>query len=72
MTTDITVGSGARGPRPPALRRLTLRAVMLALVCAAAGACGLKPEARIDDPDCEYCYQLPSGVKYKTYPYYAP
>ena len=35
-------------------------------------ACGLKPEERIKDPDCDHCYKLESGVKYKTFEYYDP
>lgn len=37
-----------------------------------AAACAMKQEQRIEDPSCENCYQLKSGVKYKTFEYYDP
>lgn len=44
----------------------------LALVPVLVTACGLKQEQRIEDPSCENCYELRSGVKYKTFEYYDP
>ena len=44
----------------------------LALVAVVLTACGVPGERRIEDPDCEHCYRLESGVKYKTFEYYDP
>ena len=72
MTIDAATCPAARAPRAAASGGLGKLAAVLVLVCAGTTACGLKPETRIDDPDCQYCYRLASGVKYKTYEYYAP
>ena len=45
---------------------------VVAFLTIAVMACDVKQEQRIKDPDCEYCYELPSGVKYKTFEYYDP
>lgn len=52
--------------RAPGVRLL---AALTPLVLA---ACGLEPEHRIKDPDCDHCYELASGVRYKTFEYYDP
>lgn len=49
-----------------------LRMGCLALVAVVLTACGAPGERRIDDPDCEHCYKLESGVTYKTFEYYDP
>lgn len=72
MTIETRRKSGA-GARPSvAGGRLCARGLVLVLIGISASACGLKPEQRLDDPECQYCYRLPSGVTYKTYEYYAP
>lgn len=54
------------------LRRAREPVALAVLACAALAACGAKPEQRIKDPDCDHCYELESGVKYKTFEYYDP
>ena len=49
-----------------------MRLVGLALLAAQLMACNVKSEQGIPDPDCEHCYRLESGVKYKTFEYYDP
>lgn len=49
-----------------------MRLAGLALLAAGLMACNVKSGQRIPDPDCEHCYKLESGVKYKTFEYYDP
>ena len=46
--------------------------LVVAVFTIAVTACSVKQEQRIKDPNCEDCYVLPSGVKYKTFEYYDP
>ena len=46
--------------------------LVVAVFTVAVTACSVKQEQRIKDPSCEDCYELPSGVKYKTFEYYDP
>jgi hypothetical protein len=48
------------------------RLILCACVPALVAACGLAPERPMEDPDCEHCYRLSSGIKYKTFAYYDP
>lgn len=59
-----------RSSGAPRRRRAPLAAA--SLVLALMAGCTAPPERRIEDPDCEYCYELESGVKYKTFEYYDP
>ncbi len=53
-------------------RRLTESVLVVVFITIAVTACSVKQEQRIKDPNCEDCYELPSGVKYKTFEYYDP
>lgn len=63
-------GMSKRSSSPMSGQGLRFAAALVALVLVAA--CAVEPERRIDDPACEYCYELASGVKYKTFEYYDP
>ncbi len=56
----------------PTTCRPTGSLLVVAFVTIAVTACGVKQEQRIKDSNCEDCYELPSGVKYKTFEYYDP
>lgn len=72
MTVDTAIARDASAPPEAASLPSAARAILIVLASLAMTACGLQPEKRIDDPACQYCYRLPSGVTYKTYEYYAP
>ncbi len=56
----------------PTPRRPSRSLLVIAVFTIALTACGVKQEQRIKDPSCEDCYELPSGVTYKTFEYYDP
>ena len=62
----------AKRVSPPTTGGPSKSLLLVAVFTIAVTACSVKQEQRIKDPNCDDCYELPSGVPYKTFEYYDP